>query len=201
MADSPTISYRATGSISADRLIAVVRTGAAALDDPLPGATGGRDIRVLLVRMPLIGFDDPEAFGGETPDEEHAEALIELLRTEGATPEAPIGLVGVGEVGWRAIAAAAALGGIVDRLALVAVAPPETSLDREDAAGLLSEVTAKTLIMNGRDDDQAPSSAASWLKKSRGDARVEMVPREGRLALSTVWDRVLTHVAPGTKAR
>ena len=46
------------------------------------------------------------------------------------------------------------------------------------------------------------SGAAQWFKNHLSSARVEMVPRtddlEARLILADVWDRVLSHVAPGT---
>ncbi len=197
MADISTLSYRSTGAVGADRLVAVVRSGMAALEDPGPHDTAIRGIRLLLVRMPLLGIDDPEAFGGETPDEEHAAALVDLLRHEGASADAPIGLVGVAEVGWRAIAAAAELRDAVDRLALVGVDEPESPLDRDDAVELVGRVTAETLILDAEDRD----AAMSWLHRARGEALVEAVPGGGPLALSAVWERVLAHAAPAAEDR
>ena len=97
-----------------------------------------------------------------------------------------------------ALRAAVELGDTIDRLALVAVAAPAEPLDRDDLGALIEGVTAKTLIMNGRQDKTAAAAAAGWYKDHLVSARVEMVPAESALSLSAVWGRVLSHAAPGT---
>lgn len=65
----------------------------------------------------------------------------------------------------------------------------------------MDSIPAKTLIMNGQRDPLAAAAEARWCKGAIGASRVEMVPEEGPLLLSHVWDRVLSHVAPGAKRR
>ena len=65
---------------------------------------------------------------------------------------------------------------------MVAVAAPETPLDRDDLGVLIERVTAKTLILNGQHDEPAAYAAATWYKDHLASARVEMVPGDGELA-------------------
>lgn len=199
MASASQISFHSGGRLGAERLVAVVRSGPVALDDPDPAATAARRLRLLLVEMPALDTDAPESLGVGTLDEEHAAALVDLLRDEGASPSSPIGLVGVGRTGWRAVAAAATLDGAVDRLALVALPVPASALDQDQAAELLARVEAKTLIMAGSNDPAAPAASAAFIKRAHGSGRVEMVPAGAALSIVDVWERVLSHAAPGTR--
>lgn len=62
-------------------------------------------------------------------------------------------------------------------------------------------VTAKTLIVNGQADPIAGNAHATWYQRALPDARVEMVPQRGHLVIIPAWDRVLSHVGPGTRLR
>jgi pimeloyl-ACP methyl ester carboxylesterase len=62
----------------------------------------------------------------------------------------------------------------------------------------MSEVAAKTLVVSGRGDPIAGSAHATWYQKNLPDARMEMFPGVGHLAVIPAWERVLSHLAPGT---
>ena len=62
------------------------------------------------------------------------------------------------------------------------------------------DVQAKTLILAGQADPIAGNAHAAWYKKAVPDSRVEMVPGVGHLVIAQAWGRVLSHLAPGTKA-
>ncbi|MFF1879741.1 alpha/beta fold hydrolase [Leifsonia sp. NPDC058230] len=62
----------------------------------------------------------------------------------------------------------------------------------------LGDVAAKTLIVSGRGDPIAGSAHAAWYQKALPDARVEMFPGAGHLVVIPAWERVLSHLAPGT---
>lgn len=197
------VEWGSFGALGAERTVIVLRSGATAMLDPDPEATTARTVRVAVVGLSSEDIDDPAAFGGETRAERTAVTLAGQVRAEAG--ESPVGLVGVGNTGDVALRLAAELGSGVDRLALIAVPAPETPLDRDDAEPVLARVTAKTLIMNGQHDPDAAAAAARWHRDRIAGSRVEMVPAaeqsagDGRLALTDVWDRVLSHVAPGTK--
>jgi pimeloyl-ACP methyl ester carboxylesterase len=65
----------------------------------------------------------------------------------------------------------------------------------------IAAVTAKTLIVNGQADSIAGNAHATWYQRTLPDARVEMVPQRGHLVIIPAWDRVLSHLAPGTTLR
>ena len=65
----------------------------------------------------------------------------------------------------------------------------------------VADVQAKTLIVNGQADAIAGNAHATWYQRSLPDARVEMIPNRGHLVIIPAWDRVLSHVGPGTKLR
>ena len=193
---------RAFGAPGAGRTVIVMRTGPAAMLDPEPVATAARAAQILAIGVRAVDLEDPATFGGQTQAESMASGLADLARTKAA--EFPVGLVGVGATGQLAVLLAAELGDAVDRLALVAVPAPEQPIDRDDEERVMARVTAKTLIMNGQRDPDAAAAAARWHHDHLPGSRVEMVPGEAtgadhRLALADVWDRVLSHVAPGTK--
>ena len=204
-ADEPAggVEHRVFGAPGAVRTVVVVRTGATAMLDPDPPATAARAVRVVAVGLADGDLVDPATFGGGTPAETMAMSLAELIRSQAG--ESPVGMVGVGATGVLVLLLAAELGDVVDRLALVAVPAPETPIDRDDAELVTARVSAKTLIMNGQRAPDAAAAAAAWHHDRLPGSRVEMVPAsalpagDGRLALDLVWDRVLSHVAPGTK--
>ena len=76
---------------------------------------------------------------------------------------------------------------------------PETPLDKEELGRLLETVSAKALILNGQGDPDAAAAEARWYKEHLASSRIEMVPGDGPLALPDVWERALSHVAPGAK--
>ncbi len=194
---------RGFGAPGAARTVIVLRIGPAAMLDPEPAVTAARDVRILAIGLRADDLQDSATFGGQTQAESMASGLADLARTKAG--EFPVGLVGVGATGQLAILLAAGLGAAVDRLALVGVPAPEQPIDRDDEEEVMARVTAKTLIMNGQRDPDAAAAAARWHHDHLAGSRVEMVPGalvpapDDRLALADVWDRVLSHVAPGTK--
>ena len=192
--------HRSFGAPGAERTVILLRTGVSTLSDPRPDVTARRDARIVAVGLTVDDIDDPAAYQGVTAAEATAQALVQLVTTE--RQDRPVGLVGVGDAGHLAIMVTALLGGEVDRLALVAVPRPESELGGHEVAERLSGIAAKTLVMNGRDDPAAASPAARWFQQRLASARIEMVPEssdpESRLVLADVWERVLSHVAPGT---
>jgi pimeloyl-ACP methyl ester carboxylesterase len=63
------------------------------------------------------------------------------------------------------------------------------------------DVAAKTLIVNGQSDALTGNAHAAFYSKALPDARVEMIPGAGHLVIIPAWERVLSHVAPGTVKR
>ena len=100
-------------------------------------------------------------------------------------------------VGWRgagraAAHLAAAEPSRVDRLVLCCVPAPMDTDPGFDPA----DIVAKTLLLFGQADPDAPASHARWWKKELRDARIEMVPRAGSDIIEALWKRVLSHAAP-----
>lgn len=193
--------HRSFGSPGAERTIVLLRAGASALTDPQPSVTAHRDVRIVAVGLGVDDIDDPAAYRGTTPAEATADALLRLVDEQ--RHERPVGLVGVRSAGELAIRVAAALGETVDRLVLVAVPRPETELGGDELAERLAGIGAKTLLLNGNADPEASLAAATWYRQHLPSSRVEMIPKTNdpglRLELSDVWERVLSHLAPGTK--
>ncbi|MDQ1555642.1 MAG: hypothetical protein QOI02_644 [Actinomycetota bacterium] len=65
----------------------------------------------------------------------------------------------------------------------------------------LADVKAKTLLIYGTQDALIGQAHASWYQDHLSDARIEMNPQAGHLAIVPAWERVLSHLAPGSKAR
>jgi pimeloyl-ACP methyl ester carboxylesterase len=65
----------------------------------------------------------------------------------------------------------------------------------------LDDVRAKTLLLYGGADSIIGGAHGRWYQKHLADARLEMVPNAGHLLMIGAWDRVLSHLAPGSKAR
>lgn len=192
--------FRSFGAPGAERAVFVLREGPAATTDPDPAATSRRDVRVIAVGVTADDIEDPSSYRGATPAAIAAAALVRMVDEE--AHGRPVGLVGVGAAGELSLMVAARLGAAVDRLVLVGIAEPRTGLDREEVAELLGTIPAQTLILNSRDDPEASAAAARWHEERLPSARVEMVPGAGdtdpRVSLPDVWDRVLSHAAPGT---
>lgn len=200
VAPDAAFEHRSFGAPGAERTVVVLRAGGSTLSDPRPDITARRDARIVAVALTVDDIDDPAAYQGTTAAEATAQALAQFVTAE--RQDRPVGLVGVGEAGHLAIMMAAQLGAAVDRLALVAVPRPESELGGHAVAELLEAITAKTLVMNAQTDPDAAATAARWFKERLASARIEMVPKapdpESRLILADVWERVLSHVAPGT---
>jgi hypothetical protein len=64
----------------------------------------------------------------------------------------------------------------------------------------VDDVHAKCLLLYGN-ADEIGSAHARWYKNHLADARVEMVPKAGHLVVIPMWDRVLSHLAPGSTRR
>jgi hypothetical protein len=58
----------------------------------------------------------------------------------------------------------------------------------------------KTLLVYGA-KDAIGSRHANWFQQALPDARVEMDPNAGHLVIVPRWDRMLSHLAPGSKPR
>lgn len=108
----------------------------------------------------------------------------------------PVGVVGSSIAGLEALAFVARHPGLVDRLVLVATPIPE------DEAALpfeLAEISAKTLLLFGAKDGLTGSRHGSWWQKRLPHARLEMSPQGGHELLVPMWNRVLSHLAPGCR--
>ncbi|GAA3727473.1 alpha/beta hydrolase [Leifsonia bigeumensis] len=64
----------------------------------------------------------------------------------------------------------------------------------------LAEVQAKALLIYGA-KDAIGGRHATWYQRALPDARVEMDPNAGHLVVVPHWDRMLSHLAPGSKPR
>jgi pimeloyl-ACP methyl ester carboxylesterase len=60
-------------------------------------------------------------------------------------------------------------------------------------------VQAKTLLLYGSRDPIAGPQHGRWWQKHLPNTRLEVVPDAGHLLIVTMWQRVLTHLAPNTK--
>jgi pimeloyl-ACP methyl ester carboxylesterase len=101
-------------------------------------------------------------------------------------------------VGWRgaglhAAVLAAEAPKRVDRLVLCCVPAPAGDLTFDPGA-----IAAKTLVIYGQFDDEAPARDAKWWKSHLVSARIEMVPRHGSDIIELFWKRILSHAAPNT---
>lgn len=63
----------------------------------------------------------------------------------------------------------------------------------------LHEVQAKTLLLYGAKDPVAGTRHGTWWQKHLPNARLEVVPGAGHLLILTMWQRILSHLAPHTK--
>ncbi|MBN9211652.1 MAG: hypothetical protein BGO45_12125 [Microbacterium sp. 71-36] len=198
------LEYRSFGTPGAPRAVVVLRTGDVSTIDPDVRVTSGFDVRIVAVGLDAPELDDPPAFGGQTPAGLTLEALRGLLERE--IPGATVGLVGERSAGQIALHLAAAMGPVVDRLAIVGVESPTDPLSRDLHTPLLDDVVADTLVVVGG-AGPAGTHDAEWYSRRIPSARVEVIDAEdldtlnGHVTLSSVWASVLAHVAPGAQRR
>lgn len=198
------LGYRSFGTPGAPRAVFVLRTGDVATTDPDAGVTSAFDVRVVAVGLDAPELEDPPVFGGQTPAGLTVEALRALMERE--APGATVGLVGERSAGPIAIYLAAAMGPIVDRLAIVGVQSPSDPLSRDLRTPLLDHLEAEVLVIVGG-DGPADTDDAGWYTERMRSAEAEVVPADeiasvnGHVTLTSVWERVLAHVAPGTERR
>jgi len=64
-----------------------------------------------------------------------------------------------------------------------------------------ADVAAKTLVIAGQADAIAGHAHAAWYQRALPDARLEMVPGVGHLAIASTWGRILSHLAPAQVTR
>lgn len=198
------LEYRSFGTPGAPRAVFVLRTGAVATTDPDPRITSGHDVRIVAIGLDAPELEDPPAFGGQTPAGLTVDALKDLMERE--APETTVGLVGERSAGPIAVHLAAAMGARVDRLALVGVMSPSDALSRDMQTPMLDDLQARTLVLIG--EDGTPDAAdAEWYRDRIPAAQVEVVDAgrydnaQGQVTLSSAWETVLEHVAPGAARR
>jgi pimeloyl-ACP methyl ester carboxylesterase len=191
------IDYRSSGTAGAERTVVVLRTGALALTDPAPGETDRHDVRLVLARLVADQLENPPAYGGETPATSTASALADLADRE--HPGSAFAVVGERETAAIALAFAAASGGRIDRVALIAAPLPASPLERDVARPALAQVQARVLLLVAA-GDAASREAALWYRDALSSAEVSEVPAaeidspDGRLGIGDAWPRVLAHV-------
>lgn len=61
------------------------------------------------------------------------------------------------------------------------------------------EVAAKALLIYGDKDPVTPHRHGKWWQRNLARARIEISPGHGHLLLLARWERVLSHLAPGSK--
>jgi len=198
------LGYRSFGAPGAPRAVFVLRTGDVSTTDPDARVTSGYDVRVIAVGLDAPELEDPPVFGGQTPAGLTVDALRDLLERE--APGTTVGVVGERAAGPIAIYLAAAMGPVVDRLAIVGVVSPSDPLSRDLRTPLLDHLDAETLVLVGG-DGPAETSDAEWYVDRIRSATLQVVPDHeigsvnGELTLTSAWDRVLSHVAPGAARR
>lgn len=198
------LGYRSFGTPGAPRAVFVLRTGDVSTTNPDSRVTSGYDVRIIAVGLDAPELEDPPVFGGQTPAALTVDALRELVERE--APGVPVGLVGERSAGAIAIYLAAAMGPVVDRLAIVGVESPSDPLSRDLRTPLLDHLDAEALVIVGGDGPAATGDAEWYVERMRS-AEMQIVPDDeigsvnGHVTLTSVWDRVLAHVAPGAERR
>ncbi|WP_144785595.1 hypothetical protein [Microbacterium sp. BH-3-3-3] len=198
------LGYRSFGTPGAPRAVFVLRTGDIATTDPDARVTSGFDVRIVAVGLDAPELEDPPVFGGQTPAGLTVEALKALLERE--APGATVGVVGERAAGPIALYLAAAMGGVVDRVAIVGVESPSDPLSRDLRTPLLDDLAAEVLVVVGGDGPAGRSDATWYVDRLRaGTAEIvhpdEIGSVDGQVTLTSVWSRVLAHVAPGAERR
>lgn len=138
----------------------------------------------------MFCHDDPEGSSFDPRPEETAKRDVAIV---GEPPDGTFAAVGWRAAGQTAARLAATYPGRVDRLVLCCVPAPFETADFDPG-----QIAAKTLLLYGQFDEDAPFAHAKWWKDQLANARVEMVPRRGSDILDVVGKRILSHVAPRT---
>ena len=221
----------ATVSSAADDLAAVLDRLGGAPVGVAGWSAGGRVALALAARRPdlvdrvvVIGTPAPHEEVPWIPDEE--QAMLDALRglppeavhatmneqfaailSQFANPGDAIGLLGVSPADDAALARP----GVRERLAAMLdamLAQGATGMVADVAGYTLQSwgfepaaVKAKTLLLYGSADPVAGPRHAQWWKKHIPDSRVEIVPGAGHLLVFPMWERALSHLAPGAKRR
>ena len=124
-----------------------------------------------------------------------ATATREVQLLQDWTDEASA-IVGWSDGGLVAATLAATHKDEVERLVLVATPAPMMQ-DGE----WVGQISAKTLLLFGDADAPTGSVHARWWQTRIPNARIEMVPGGGHYILGRVWERALSHLAPGATRR
>lgn len=187
-----TVGVTTFGQPDAEHVVVLIHPEGTEAFDPKPAVTAGRLVHVITVHPPGTGASEPVLQDLLPVDRAHD--IAEVL---GASEIERVGVVGWGSGGWVALALAAAHPELVSRVAVVST----LASDDEGALGFsLGDVAAKTLLLFGV-SEEAGSRDATWFKKRLVDARVEMNPQPGVPEVVARWDRILSHLAPGSKPR
>ena len=141
------------------------------------------------MRLVVFCHGHPDGADFDPDPEETSRRGVELGREVGSGPFATVGWR---VEGLRAAHLAATMSSRVDRLVLCCV-PAPIDLDPGFDPG---NITAKTLLLFGQADPDAPAKHARWWKDHIPVARVEMVPRAGSDIIAALWKRTLSHAAP-----
>ncbi len=118
------------------------------------------------------------------------------------TGDARLRLVGVGDADATALAVPGVSRRLEEMLDLALAQGPTGMVD--DIAGYClrpwglrpAEVPAKVLLRYGTADPVTGHAHGAWWQRSLPDARLEMTPGVGHLAVVPAWARVLSHLVP-----
>jgi pimeloyl-ACP methyl ester carboxylesterase len=135
------------------------------------------------------------------------ESQVEAVRAADEPADVPLDALGVSAVDGVALSSP----GVPDRLGLMLI-----DAYRQGAGGVagdilsytarpwgfeMADVQAKTLIISGQADPLAGHAHAAWYQRALPDARMEMIPGAGHLAVVPAWGRLLSHLAPAQVKR
>jgi pimeloyl-ACP methyl ester carboxylesterase len=154
--------------------------GGAAELDPDPAATGARAITLLVVSGTAVSSEAAA---------DRVAALLDQLDV------ASVGIAGWSTGGRLGLAVAARRPELVRRLAIVATAAPDSTVDPLEFDP--SDVPAKTLLVYGGREAGGVSAHGRWWQRNLPSARLEMTPDAVRL-LDERWSGILSHLAPRT---
>jgi pimeloyl-ACP methyl ester carboxylesterase len=144
---------------------------------------------------------------GLIPQEVHAilgRQLAPLIPADVSAPEA-LGMLGASPADDKALALPDARQRLARMLAgafaqgAVGLAGDIAGYTLQSWGFEFSAVQAKTLLLYGSRDPIAGQKHGVWWQKQLSDARLEVVPGAGRLLILPMWQRALSHLAPGAK--
>jgi pimeloyl-ACP methyl ester carboxylesterase len=144
---------------------------------------------------------------GLLPEEVHSilgKQLTPLIPADEHAPEA-LGMLGISPADDKALALPDARLRLARMLA-GAFAQGAVGLAGDIAGYILQSwgleilaVQSKTLLLYGSRDPIAGQKHGAWWQKQLPDARLEVVPGAGHLLILPMWQRALSHLAPGMK--